>query len=183
MSNDIEASDYIFKIIAVGDAAVGKSALTIRFAENKFEESYHLTLGMNLVTRHIELNGTRVEYTIWDIGGQPNFKTILPMYYQGALGALVVYDVTSMNSFDNIVHWMEDIKEHCQEVPLVIMGNKSDLSDERAISEKQGREMAEKLKEHWSQKIHFIESSAKEDVGVTKAFMDLARSILDMVED
>ncbi|MCY3410922.1 MAG: GTP-binding protein [Candidatus Heimdallarchaeota archaeon] len=178
-----EASDYIFKIIAVGDAGVGKSALTIRFAHNSFSDSYAVTLGMNLVSKHIELGQTSVEYTVWDIGGQPNFQTILPMYYRGALGALVVYDLTKKESFDNIVHWIDDIKKYCDEVPLVVIGNKSDLIDERALTEVQGKEMAETLRARWSKDIHFIETSAKQDIGVTQAFMDLAESILKMIKE
>lgn len=187
METDIEASDYIFKILTLGDAGVGKSALTIRFAENSFSENYTVTLGMNLVTKHVTLMAssgeeTAVEYTVWDIGGQPNFKTILPMYYRGALGALIVYSIDRIKSFNNIENWLNDIKQYCQEVPLVIIGNKSDLESDRAITIEQGAELAAKIRENWDNDVHFIETSAKEDVNVQQAFMDLAQSILNMVE-
>ncbi len=187
MDEKIKTTDYIFKIVVLGDAGVGKSALTIRFATNSFIDNYTVTLGMNLVTKHVTLTGSdgseiAVEYAVWDIGGQPNFKTILPMYYQGAFGALVVYDLTKKKSFENIEFWMKDIKKHCGEVPLIIIGNKSDLISERAITIEEGLEFTKKVKETWSEEILFIETSAKENIGVTEAYMDLANNILKIVE-
>ncbi|MHA2279020.1 MAG: Rab family GTPase, partial [Candidatus Kariarchaeaceae archaeon] len=114
------ASDYIFKIIAVGNASVGKTSLTLRFATDNFQDDYKMTLGMNLVTKNVQLNSYSIQLAIWDTGGQDSFAPLLPMYYRGALGALVVYDLTNEKSFQSVQKWMNDIKRYCDEIPVVL---------------------------------------------------------------
>ena len=92
--NDV-ASDFIFKIIAVGNASVGKTSLSQRFATDRFLDDYRMTLGMNLTTKNVHLDGSLIQLAIWDTGGQASFEPLLPMYYRGAFGAIIVYDLTS----------------------------------------------------------------------------------------
>ncbi|MHA2089285.1 MAG: Rab family GTPase [Candidatus Kariarchaeaceae archaeon] len=176
------ASDYIFKIIAVGNASVGKTSLTLRFATDNFQDDYKMTLGMNLVTKNVQLNSYSIQLAIWDTGGQDSFAPLLPMYYRGALGALVVYDLTNEKSFQSVQKWMNDIKRYCDEIPVVLIGNKKDLVNQTIISTDEGENLAIQLKESWSKPIHFREASAKEDLEVDASFQDLAESILEIVE-
>jgi small GTP-binding protein len=177
-----EPHDYIFKIIAVGDAGVGKTSLTIRFANDKFQEDYKMTLGMNLVSKTVNLQNYTISLAIWDTGGQDSFAPLLPMYYRGALGALVVYDLTKEKTFKSVDKWLNDIKRYCDEIPIVLIGNKKDLED-TMISREEGEQLAEQLRGKWGKTIHFREASAKDDLEVDGSFQALAESILEIVEE
>ncbi len=177
-----DASDYIFKIIAIGNASVGKTSLTMRFASDKFRDDYKMTLGMNLVTKNVNLKDYSIQLAVWDTGGQDSFRPLLPMYYRGALGALVVYDLTNKKSFEAINKWMRDVKSYCDEIPIVLIGNKKDLTDQITITKEEGEEMAEKLRKTWSKPILFREASAKDDLEVNTSFEALAQSILEFIE-
>lgn len=182
MAEDTNASDYIFKVIAIGNASVGKTALTLRFATDTFADNYKMTLGMNLVTKNVKLDKHSIQMAIWDTGGQDSFAPLLPMYYRGALGALVVFDITNKQTFDAVEKWVGDIKRYCGEIPIVLIGNKKDLSNVEVTTE-DGNQLVEKLSQNWSKSIHFHEASAKEDLGVDNSFQSLARSIFEIVEE
>ncbi|MCH8908088.1 MAG: GTP-binding protein [Candidatus Heimdallarchaeota archaeon] len=177
----MEVSDYIFKIIAVGNAAVGKTSLTQRFATNKFQEDYRVTLGMNLSTKDITVDNTKVQLAIWDTGGQASFEPLLPMYYKGALGALVVYDITNRKSFEAVERWFRDIRQFAEVIPVQLLGNKADLPN-RKVTKEEGENLTRKLRADWNQPIHFRETSAKEDLEVLESFSVLAKTVLDLVE-
>lgn len=181
MLENLETSDYIFKIIAVGNQSVGKTSITIRFATDKFSDDYKVTLGMNLSTKNVRINGKLVQMAVWDTAGQSSFEPLLPMYYRGALGAIVVYDITNKKSFEGVRKWFRDIKRFAEEIPVIIIGNKSDLEDQRVISFEEGKELAKELQENWSYGVYFKESSAKDAVEVNESFEILAESILENV--
>lgn len=177
----IETSDYIFKIIAVGNQSVGKTSITIRFATDKFSDDYKVTLGMNLSTKNVRIKEKLVQMAVWDTAGQSSFEPLLPMYYRGALGAIVVYDITNRQSFEGVRKWFRDIKRFAEEIPVIIIGNKSDLEDQRVVTFDEGKILANELQENWSFEVHFKESSAKEAVEVNESFTILAESILTTV--
>lgn len=182
-----EASDYIFKIICVGDAGVGKTSLTMRYATDKFSEDYRMTLGMNLVTKNIDLQKDgqhiAVQLSIWDTGGQIAFAPLLPMYFKGALGALIVYDITKEKSFEQLEKWVNDVREHCNEIPITIIGNKKDLEVTRQVTEQDGQTKSNEIKQNWSSIVTFFETSAKDDIKVNDAFTTLANVILQIVSE
>ncbi|MDH5401063.1 MAG: GTP-binding protein [Candidatus Heimdallarchaeota archaeon] len=178
-----EVSDFIFKIIAVGDASVGKTSLTQRYATSRFLDDYRMTLGMNLITKNLTLETKRIQLAIWDTGGQAAFEPLIPMYYRGALGALVVYDITNEKTFKSVEKWISDIKQHCDEIPIVIIGNKKDLGDNIAISTEKGEKLFNSIRDKWSKSVAFYEASAKEDLGVSDAFISLAESILETIDE
>lgn len=179
----IGPSDYIFKIIALGSASVGKTSITLRFATDKFQDDYKMTLGMNLSTRNVKVLDKNIQIAIWDTAGQASFEPLLPLYYRGTLGALIVYDITNRKSFEKVDKWIHDIKQYAGEIPIIIIGNKTDLEDQRQVTKSEGEELLKKFQLVWTKPIHFRETSAKEAYHVNESFEILASTILDFVKD
>ncbi|TCD67457.1 GTP-binding protein [Steccherinum ochraceum] len=164
--------DFLIKLLLIGDSGVGKSCLLLRFCDDAWTPSFITTIGIDFKIRTIELDGKRIKLQIWDTAGQERFRTITTAYYRGAMGILLVYDVTDERSFNNIRTWHSNIEQHASEgVNKILIGNKSDWSDKRAVTEEQGRELANELG------IKFMETSAKVNDGVEEAFFTLARDI------
>jgi len=132
--------DYLFKCIVVGDGGVGKTALTIRFSKGFFTEDYKMTIGVDFHVKTIAIDTEeegpiKVKLQIWDTGGQERFSSIRPMYYRGSLGGLLIFDLTSYESFEHLPQWIEEVRSNVKaEIPLLLIGNKSDLLNERALS-------------------------------------------------
>ncbi|KAF4605658.1 GTP-binding protein [Pleurotus pulmonarius] len=164
--------DFLIKLLLIGDSGVGKSCLLLRFCDDAWTPSFITTIGIDFKIRTIELDGKRIKLQIWDTAGQERFRTITTAYYRGAMGILLVYDVTDERSFNNIRTWHANIEQHASEgVNKILIGNKSDWTDKRAVTEEQGRELASELG------IKFMETSAKINEGVEEAFFTLARDI------
>ncbi|XP_044847948.1 ras-related protein Rab-13 isoform X1 [Mauremys mutica] len=171
--------DHLFKLLLIGDSGVGKTCLIIRFAEDNFTSTYISTIGIDFKIRTVEIEGKKIKLQVWDTAGQERFKTITTAYYRGAMGIILVYDITDEKSFENIQNWMKSIKEICSllqnasaGVERLLLGNKCDMETRRKVQ----RERAEKLaKEHG---IRFFETSAKSSVNVEEAFNTLAQDIL-----
>mmetsp|Transcript_30081 Transcript_30081/g.65779 ORF Transcript_30081/g.65779 Transcript_30081/m.65779 type:complete len:204 (+) Transcript_30081:66-677(+) len=164
--------DYLFKLLLIGDSGVGKSCLLLRFADDTFTESYISTIGVDFKIRTIDLDSKTIKLQIWDTAGQERFRTITSSYYRGAHGIIVVYDVTDLDSFTNVKQWLNEIDRYASEnVNKLLVGNKNDLTSQRAVSFEQGKEFADSLG------IAFIETSAKSSTNVEKAFMMMAGQI------
>merc|ERR1712098_746009 len=132
------------------------------------------TIGIDFKMKTIELRGKKIKLQIWDTAGQERFHTITTSYYRGAMGIMLVYDITNAKSFDNIAKWLRNIDEHANEdVERMILGNKCDMEDKRVIPKERGDAIA---KEH---NIKFLETSAKTNVNIDRAFIELSESILD----
>ncbi|RMZ87884.1 hypothetical protein DV736_g4889, partial [Chaetothyriales sp. CBS 134916] len=164
--------DYLFKLLLIGDSGVGKSCLLLRFADDTYTESYISTIGVDFKIRTIELDGKTVKLQIWDTAGQERFRTITSSYYRGAHGICVVYDVTDMDSFNNVKQWLQEIDRYATEgVNKLLVGNKSDLTDKRAVEYTVAKEFADSIG------IPFLETSAKNASNVEQAFLTMARQI------
>eukprot|EP01033_Poteriospumella_lacustris_P008633 gene8633-6218_t len=164
--------DYLFKLLLIGDSGVGKSCLLLRFADDTYTESYISTIGVDFKIRTIELDGKTIKLQIWDTAGQERFRTITSSYYRGAHGIIVVYDVTDLESFNNVKQWLHEIDRYASDnVNKLLVGNKSDLTTKRAVSFDQAKEFADSLG------IEFVETSAKNSTNVEKAFMMMASQI------
>ncbi|CAD8151433.1 unnamed protein product [Paramecium octaurelia] len=164
--------DYLFKILLIGNSAVGKSSLLLRFADNVFNESFLPTIGVDFKIRTFDLNGKTVKLQIWDTAGQERFKTITNSYYKGAHGIILVYDVTDKQSFKDVENWLAEVEKYANEnVVRVLVGNKVDLESKREVTPEEGKELADSLN------IRFIETSAKNSSNVEKAFITLANEI------
>ncbi|KAJ2311800.1 ras GTPase [Coemansia sp. RSA 2705] len=169
-----KCSDYLFKLLLIGDSGVGKSCLLLRFADDTYTESYISTIGVDFKIRTIELDGKTVKLQIWDTAGQERFRTITSSYYRGAHGIIVVYDVTDTDTFSNVKQWLQEIDRYASEgVNKLLVGNKSDLEDKRAVDFTEAQEFAKSLN------ISFLETSAKDATNVENAFLTMARQIKD----
>ncbi|XP_050785710.1 ras-related protein Rab-13 isoform X1 [Gopherus flavomarginatus] len=107
--------DHLFKLLLIGDSGVGKTCLIIRFAEDNFTSTYISTIGIDFKIRTVEIEGKKIKLQVWDTAGQERFKTITTAYYRGAMGIILVYDITDEKSFENIQNWMKSIKELAKE--------------------------------------------------------------------
>lgn len=171
--------DYIFKIVIIGDAAVGKTSLINRFVEAKFKEDYRPTLGANLLRQKILIEFKNKKFNcslvIWDIAGQKRYEMIRYLYYKGCIGAFLVYDCTRPTTFENITSiWLNDLRVNVnKEVSFVLIGNKIDLVGSRLVSNEQGKELANEINA-----TEFIETSAKTGQNVTNVFKSLVIEIL-----
>ena len=169
-----EEYDFLFKSIVVGDGGVGKTALTLRFSKGFFTEDYKMTIGVDFHVKTIMIDtedegSLRVKLQIWDTGGQERFSSIRPMYYRGSLGALLIFDLTSYESFEHLPQWIEEVRANVKnEVPLLLVGNKSDLINERAVSLEEINNFTEKFN------LYYMETSAKTGEGVGDCFYILA---------
>merc|ERR1711939_341496 len=164
--------DFLIKLLLIGDSGVGKSCLLLRFSEDSFTSSFITTIGIDFKIRTIDLDGKRVKLQIWDTAGQERFRTITTAYYRGAMGILLVYDVTDEKSFNNIRTWFSNVEQHASEgINKILIGNKCDWEEKRAASTEQGQALADELG------IPFLEVSAKSNINIEKAFYSLASDI------
>ncbi|KAJ6315781.1 hypothetical protein OIU78_019118 [Salix suchowensis] len=124
--------DYLIKLLLIGDSGVGKSCLLLRFSDGSFTTSFITTIGIDFKIRTIELDGKRIKLQIWDTAGQERFRTITTAYYRGAMGILLVYDVTDESSFNNIRNWIRNIEQHASDnVNKILVGNKADMDESK----------------------------------------------------
>ena len=164
--------DYLFKLLLIGDSGVGKSCLLLRFADDTYTESYISTIGVDFKIRTIQLDGKTIKLQIWDTAGQERFRTIASSYYRGAHGIIVVYDVTEMESFNNVKQWLHEIDRYATEgVNKLLVGNKSDLVAKRQVDTASAKDLADGLS------IPFLETSAKNAENVERSFMTMASEI------
>lgn len=156
--------DYLFKIVLIGDSGVGKSNILSRFTRNEFCLESKSTIGVEFATRTLQVEGKTVKAQIWDTAGQERYRAITSAYYRGAVGALLVYDITKRQTFDNVQRWLGELRDHADSNIVIMMaGNKSDLYHLRAVSEQDGQTLAEK------EGLSFLETSALEALNVDKA--------------
>lgn len=166
------------KLLLIGDSAVGKSSLLLRFAEDSFNASFISTIGVDFKTRNVDLDGETVKLSIWDTAGQERFRTITAAYYRGANGIVLVYDITSEASFNSIRSWIRNIEEHASDsVCKILVGNKADMEDKRAVPMSRGQALAKEFN------IKFYETSAKADMNVEDAFLSIAREAKKKLDD
>lgn len=164
--------DMIMKLLLVGDSGVGKSCLLLRFVEDKFNPSFITTIGIDFKIRTIESKGKKIKLQVWDTAGQERFRTITTAYYRGAMGIVLIYDVTDARTFENVENWFQTVTQHANDdAQIFLVGNKSDDVEKRQVSREQGQQLAQKLN------IPFLEASAKTNDNVESIFYELAGSI------
>jgi small GTP-binding protein len=163
----------LFKIIIVGAGKVGKTSLTIRYAENRFRESYLPTLGVDFLTKTLDIRGRSVKLQLWDTGGQEFVISLLPYYYSGAAGGVLVFDLTNRNSFNSLDYWLKQIRRNAGDIPIILAGNKIDLSQHRKVQSEDAEAFAQR------HDLLYIETSAKTGVNVSNLFKHLLGAVFD----
>jgi len=164
--------DYLIKLLLIGDSGVGKSCLLLRFCEDSFTPSFITTIGIDFKIRTVEIDGKKIKLQIWDTAGQERFRTITTAYYRGAMGILLVYDVTDEKSFMSIRNWIANVDQFAQDsVNRILVGNKCDMTTKKVVEYASGKALADEFG------IRFLETSAKNSTNVDEAFISLARDI------
>ncbi|CAN1283543.1 Ras-related protein RABA1c [Linum perenne] len=158
--------DYLFKVVLIGDSGVGKSNLLSRFTRNEFSLESKSTIGVEFATRSLTVDSKVIKAQIWDTAGQERYRAITSAYYRGAVGALLVYDVTRHATFENTERWLKEV---------MLVGNKSDLRHLVAVSTEDGKSFAER------ESLYFMETSALEAVNVENAFAEVLTQIHSVV--
>jgi len=168
--------DYLFKVVLIGDSGVGKSNLLSRFTRNEFNLESKSTIGVEFATRSIQVDGKTIKAQIWDTAGQERYRAITSAYYRGAVGALLVYDITKSVSFENVERWLKELRDHADSnIVIMLVGNKSDLRHLRSVNTEDAQAYCEK------EGLSFIETSALESTNVEKAFHQILTEIYHIV--
>jgi len=165
-------AEYRFKFVIVGDHEVGKTSIIRRFVEKKFSEDYRATIGLNVLTHTFEFFGNEIGVTLYDLGAQKFFRRFRKVYYSGAQAAFIVFDLSNRDSFSNALNWYEELKEFTsdEEIPIILVGNKSDLSEERQVFYQEGVKQANGISEKEIVKLSYIETSALTGENIEDAF-------------
>jgi len=172
-----EKYDYLFKFIIIGDAATGKSCILHRFIDDKFKQESTHTIGVEFGSKIVEVGGQFVKLQIWDTAGQERFRSVTRSYYRGAAGAILVYDVTSRESYNHVSSWLEDARALANpNIAIVLVGNKIDLAAEREVTFLEASRFAQE------NDLMFLETSARTGEGVSEVFLKCARTILTKIE-
>eukprot|EP00485_Elphidium_margaritaceum_P003504 CAMPEP_0202697946 /NCGR_PEP_ID=MMETSP1385-20130828/11238_1 /ASSEMBLY_ACC=CAM_ASM_000861 /TAXON_ID=933848 /ORGANISM="Elphidium margaritaceum" /LENGTH=412 /DNA_ID=CAMNT_0049354531 /DNA_START=120 /DNA_END=1358 /DNA_ORIENTATION=+ len=165
--------DYLFKLVLIGDATVGKTSLLLRFADDSFKDNYISTIGVDFRFRTMNVDGDFVKLQIWDTAGQERFRTITSAYYRGADGVVLIYDLTNFRTFEHVQDWLNDVhKVVGSSIPKLIVGNKSDLVQQRQVDTMQAQQFA------MSVGASIIETSAKTADNVDKSFKMIAKELV-----
>ncbi|CAL1394284.1 unnamed protein product [Linum trigynum] len=164
--------DYLFKLVLIGDSGVGKSNLLSRFTKNEFNLESKSTIGVEFATKSLTIDGKVIKAQIWDTAGQERYRAITSAYYRGAVGALLVYDVTRHSTFENAARWLKELREHTDpNIVVMLIGNKSDLRHLVAVQTEDAKAFSER------ESLYFMETSALTATNVESAFTEVLSQI------
>ena len=165
--------EFIIKILIIGDSTVGKTNFVYKFSEDKFSENYFATTGIELKTSSIQIDGKSIKIQLWDTVGQEKYRAMIKNLYLKSQGIIILFDITNETSFINLKNWMSQIKESCgEDIPILLVGNKIDLEDNRVINKERAMEYAN------NENIEYIEVSSKTGENINKALTSLLQKIL-----
>ena len=166
-----------FKVVLLGEGAVGKTSLMLRYTENKFVDKHISTIQAAFASKLLQIDDTQIELAIWDTAGQERFHALGPIYYRDSQGAILVFDITDRKSFDRVKKWVAELRQMLGDsVELFVVGNKIDLATARNIPTSEAVSYVESIN------AQFHECSAKTNEGVDELFEKVARAILEKTE-
>jgi len=167
-----EEADSCVKLVMVGDSGVGKSCLLDKFLDDSSTNNFISTIGVDIRSRETVINNKKVKIQVWDTGGQQRYRPVLASCYRGALGVIIVFDVTNKISFKNIKQWMVEVEEFATNtnIPRILVGNKADLTDRREVEFEVAAEFARQ------NNIAYIETSVMRKSNIKEAFVELVKS-------
>ena len=165
--------DCLYKVLLLGDSTVGKTCVLLKYTDKIFQETHMMTIGLDYRLKVMQLqSGKEVKLQIWDTAGQDRFRSITKNYYKGSHGIILIYDVTSLKTFENVKSWVSQIHEEISDkVVIYLVGNKIDMDDERKVQTEEGQKLAEELG------VPFVETSAKSGVNIDNIFSDITERI------
>ncbi|KAJ0004378.1 hypothetical protein NQD34_010592 [Periophthalmus magnuspinnatus] len=164
-----------FKLVFLGEQSVGKTSLITRFMYDSFDNTYQATIGIDFLSKTMYLEDRTIRLQLWDTAGQERFRSLIPSYIRDSAAAVVVYDITNVNSFQQTTKWIDDVRtERGGDVIIMLVGNKTDLADKRQVSIEEGERKAKELN------VMFIETSAKAGYNVKQLFRRVAAALLGM---
>ncbi|XP_074649877.1 ras-related protein Rab-21-like [Tubulanus polymorphus] len=173
-SSTASRASFSFKVVLLGEGAVGKTSLVLRYVENKFNDKHLTTLQASFLNKKLNIHGKKVNLAIWDTAGQERFHALGPIYYRDSNGAILVYDITDEDSFQKVKNWVKELRKMLgNHVVLVIAGNKIDLDKERHVNVREAEAYAESV---GAQHFH---TSAKMNKGIEDLFLNLSKSMMD----
>ena len=169
-----EEYDFIFKVLLLGNSDVGKSSLILRYVDQVWSDTFVPTIGVDFKVKSLEIDNKQIKMQIWDTAGQERFRNVISSYFSGSHGILLIYDITNRDSFKNLESWLLEIEKNAsQNVLKILIGNKSDLVDDREITTDEGKAFANR------NAMQFIETSAKMNTNVNEAFEALAKLMIE----
>lgn len=174
----MEDYKYLFKVVLIGNAGVGKTCLVRRFTQGLFPPGQGATIGVDFMIKTVEIGGDKVKLQVWDTAGQERFRSITQSYYHSADALVLVYDITSRESFNSLPGWVKEVEQYAsRKIISVLVGNKLDLHKEREITIEEGNSCAE------SHNMRFLETSAKDSDNVDRLFLDIAVELTNNVRN
>ncbi|KAK5859187.1 hypothetical protein PBY51_003271 [Eleginops maclovinus] len=164
-----------FKLVFLGEQSVGKTSLITRFMYDSFDNTYQATIGIDFLSKTMYLEDRTIRLQLWDTAGQERFRSLIPSYIRDSAAAVVVYDITNVNSFQQTTKWIDDVRtERGSDVIIMLVGNKTDLADKRQITTEEGEQRAKEMN------VLFIETSAKTGYNVKQLFRRVAAALPGM---
>ncbi|KAK4746250.1 hypothetical protein SAY87_012562 [Trapa incisa] len=168
--------DYVFKVVLIGDSAVGKSQLLARFSRNEFSLDSKATIGVEFQTKTLTIDHKTIKAQIWDTAGQERYRAVTSAYYRGAVGAMLVYDITKRQSFDHVARWLDELRGHADKnIVIMLVGNKTDLGTLRVVPAEDAKEFSQR------ESLFFMETSALESTNVESAFLTVLTEIYRII--
>ena len=166
---------YKVKVLNLGNGAVGKTSLALRYTHNKFNEKYITSLGVDLFSKEINLfEEMTIKLSVFDTISQKNFAPLRKRYYPGSNGAIIIYDITNRQSFESVDYWIEEVKENVSDIEIIIVGNKIDLYEEREVT-------YEEAVKKYGDRYSVFETSAKLGKGVEDVYTTITKRIVEKI--
>ncbi|CAK87655.1 unnamed protein product (macronuclear) [Paramecium tetraurelia] len=168
---------YLLKFIIIGDTCVGKSCLLLQFTDSRFRNEHDATIGVEFGSRNTKINDKTIKLQVWDTAGQEAFKSITRSYYRGSIGGILVFDVTSRQSFEGVAKWYQEIQGYaCDKIEMALVANKIDLDAKREVQTEEAQAFAKK------HGFAYFETSAKTGENVDTVFESMAQTILKRID-